>query len=548
VANTQCYILDENRQPVPIGVVGELYIAGDGLARGYLRRPELSAEKFLPDPFRSQPGARMYRTGDLAHYLADGNIQCLGRTDHQVKIRGYRIELGEIESIVARHAAVRQAVVVAREDTPGDKRLVCYFVAENPPSDLVDELRGLLRAALPEYMVPSHFVDLDAFPLTPSGKVDRKALPVPNAVAAQPQSSEARMPRSESERRIAAIFCDILELRNVGRDDDFFDLGGHSLTAVRTIARINQEFGVDLPVRVLFEAKTCAQLAHKVDLRANRQASAEPERWPILVPIQPSGSGTPLFCVARPNVNALGYAMLARQLGPKQPVYGLQAQLPEDPALDFTPQQYEDTAREYIKAMRSVQPNGPYHVIGQCQGAYIAFEMARQIEATGQRFGWLGILDAWTEENTRRKWLFALYRYGMALRSRVLRILQKFKRARPDANQKCLIGPASSSIPATNPGAAELRDPIPRPARELMRRTYFPGKEFKPPVISSKITVFAVDQQSFYRVRDKLMGWGDRTQGGVDAERVVGDHMTILREPHVSVLAEKIRRRLLPVP
>jgi len=397
-------------------------------------------------------------------------------------------------------------------------------------------------------MVPSHFVDLDAFPLTPNGKVDRKALPVPNTVAAQPQSSEARMPRSESEKRIAAIFCEILELRNVGRDDDFFDLGGHSLTAVRTIARINQEFGVDLPVRVLFEAKTCAQLAHKVDLRANRQTGAEPERWPILVPIQPSGSGTPLFCVARPNVNALGYAMLARQLGPKQPVYGLQAQLPEDPALDFTPQQYEDTAREYIKSDAVRAAERAVSCDGTVPGSVHRFRDGAADRGDGAALRLAGNPGCLDRSEHSSQVVVRPYRYGMALRSRVLRILQKFKRARQDANQKCLIGPASSSIPATNPGAAEPRDPTPRQARELMRRTYFPGKEFKPPVISSKITVFAVDHQSFYRVRDKLMGWGDRTQGGVDAERVAGDHMTILREPHVSVLAQKIRLLLLPVP
>jgi amino acid adenylation domain-containing protein len=548
VANTRCYIVDENRQPVPIGVVGELYLGGDGLARGYLRRPELTAEKFLPDPFRSQPGARMYRTGDLARYRADGNIECLGRTDHQVKIRGFRIELGEIESVLKQDPRIKQAVVLAREDTPGHKRLVGYLVPHGEEVPTRSELRSLLMPQLPDYMVPSDYVVLTEIPISPNGKIDRKALPAPQAATDQPPPSDAHMaPRSESEKRIAAILCEVLELRSVGLHEDFFDLGGHSLTAVRTVARINQEFGVDLSVRILFEAKTCAQLAQKVELRATREASAEPERWPILVPVQPSGAGTPLFCVARPNVNAIGYAILARHLGPEQPVYGLQAQLEEDPQIDFTRQQYEDTAREYIEAMRSVQPRGPYYVIGQCQGAYIAFEMARQIEASGQRFGWLGILDAWTEENTRHRWLFAAYRYAIALRSVALRTLDKIKHAVPGAPPECPTEPAASTAWVPTVSASGSPQPKPSSGPDLMHELYFPRKDFKPPAGASRITVFTVGRPEFYRVRDERMGWGDRTRGGVDVERVPGTHLTILREPHVNVLAEKILTRLPPV-
>jgi len=545
IANTTVHILDKSLRRCPVGVPGEIYIGGDGLALGYLNRPALTAERFVAAPFAA--GHRLYKTGDLGRWREGGILECLGRTDFQVKVRGHRIELGEIETALTSHDSVKQAAVIVREDRPGDARLVAYVI---PAQSTIDEsaLRTHLRAALPEYMVPRHFVALGSFPTTPNGKIDRKALPAPAAAANQPSTSDARMPRSESERKIAAILCEALELRSVGLDEDFFDLGGHSLLAVRIVSRINQEFGTSLPVRVLFEARTCAQLAQKVAPRTNRQLRAESDGWPIVIPIQPSGSGTPLFCVSRPNVNALGYALLARHLGPEQPVYGLQAQLPEDPAIDFTKQQYEDTAREYIKAMRSVQPQGPYHVIGQCQGAYIAFEMARQIEATNQPFGWLGILDAWTEENTRRKWLFAVYRYAMALRSRALRIVNKIKRARPRANPRGLIVPAASTALAANPGAARPPGPSPKPTPGLLLRTYFPGKDFRPPAISSRITVFTVGRPAFYRVRDKRMGWGDRTRGGVEVERVPGEHMTLLREPHVIVLAEKLRRWLPPGP
>ncbi len=263
VANTQCYILDQNRRPVPVGAVGELYIGGDGLARGYLGRPELTAEKFVPDPFRNQAGARMYRTGDLACYRSDGNLVCLGRSDHQVKIRGFRVELGEIEAGIARHPSIRQVVVVAREDVPGDKRLVAYFVAEEPPTDLIEQLHRQVRALMPEYMVPSHFVALEALPLSPNGKVDRKALPAPSgddAVVVR----ESVGPRNQTEAWLVSIWSELLGVATVGIDDNFFELGGHSLLAIKAMSRIRDAFKVDLPLRRLFESPTVAGIAAAV--------------------------------------------------------------------------------------------------------------------------------------------------------------------------------------------------------------------------------------------------------------------------------------------
>jgi amino acid adenylation domain-containing protein len=262
VANTQCYVLDEHLVPVPIGVVGELYLGGDGLARGYLGRAELTAEKFLPDPFRGEPGARMYRTGDLARYLADGNLECLGRTDHQVKIRGFRIELGEIEAALGRHDGVKQAAVVAREFGPTDTRLVAYVVLRDAEGPSSADLRRALRATLPDYMVPSTFVFLDALPLTPNGKVDRKALPAPEAL--RREAVTAAGPRTATESRIATLWSELLGVATVGRNDNFFDLGGHSLLAMRMIHRLEAELGVQLsPREVLF--RTLEQVATVCD-------------------------------------------------------------------------------------------------------------------------------------------------------------------------------------------------------------------------------------------------------------------------------------------
>ena len=265
VSNTQAYILDARQQPVPIGVPGELCLGGDGLARGYLNRPELTAEKFVSSPFAAIDGsARLYRTGDFARWRADGTIECLGRIDHQVKLRGYRIELGEIESALRVHEGVKDVVVLVHENVPGDKRLVAYLLVKGTEPPKAAELRDLLKARLPEYMVPSAFVTLDRFPLTPNGKLDRKALPAPDL--ARPELGKAFVaPRTPTEQVVAAIWSQILGLEQVGVHDNFFDLGGHSLSATRIISRLHAAFDLNLPLRSLFEAPTVASLATYVE-------------------------------------------------------------------------------------------------------------------------------------------------------------------------------------------------------------------------------------------------------------------------------------------
>ena len=269
IANAQCYILDAHRNPVPIGVAGELYITGDNMARGYYGRPDLTDERFVPNPFSRETGARMYRTGDLCRWLADGNIQCLGRIDHQVKIRGFRIELGEIEAILSRHEGVRQCVVVAREDAPGTKVLVAYVEAEAEAAarinDSRNDLRAYLKNKLPDYMVPSAFVVLDKLPSTPNGKVDRNALPAPGTDR-PPQEHSYAAPRSETEEKLARLWSDVLQLDRVGIYDSFFELGGHSLTATQLMSRIRGTLGVDAPLQSLFKAPTVAGFAEYIEV------------------------------------------------------------------------------------------------------------------------------------------------------------------------------------------------------------------------------------------------------------------------------------------
>ncbi|HEX8338672.1 MAG TPA: amino acid adenylation domain-containing protein, partial [Pyrinomonadaceae bacterium] len=275
VANTRAYVLDRHMEPVPLGVHGELYLGGDGLARGYLNRPGLTAERFIPDPFSPEPGARLYRTGDLARFLHDGQIEFLGRIDHQVKLRGFRIELGEVESALESLSGVRQSLAVVREETPGQPRLVAYVLAEEAASLSDAELREQLRAQLPDYMVPSTFVLLDAFPLTPNGKVDRRALPAPDS--AGEEGADYVAPRTPTEEVLAGIWCEVLGRERVGVGENFFEAGGHSLLATRVASRVREAFEAELPLRAFFTHPTVESLAQLVEQASGRRHEGHDE-------------------------------------------------------------------------------------------------------------------------------------------------------------------------------------------------------------------------------------------------------------------------------
>jgi amino acid adenylation domain-containing protein len=517
IGNTQVYVLDANLEPAPVGVPGELYIGGDGLARGYLNRPEVTAEKFVPDPIRARTGARLYRTGDLCRCLPDGNIQFLGRLDNQVKVRGFRIELGEIEAALSQHPSVRECVVIAREDRPGDKRLVAYVVPSPGHDASTADLRGFLKASLPEYMIPSAFVKLDAMPLTSNGKINRSALPPPEIT--QTSAASAVGPRDEFESVLLPIWERVLGTGSIGVTDNFFELGGHSLLAVRLLSEIKSATGKEIPLTALFQGATVEYLA-----KLMREGTASVPHATV-TEIQRGGSRPTFFAVVVPGVNTLGYLALAKCLGTDQPFYMLQGPGPRVRQRPYTAREFESMAADYVRAMREVQPEGPYHIGGMCEGARIAFDMARSLESQGQKVALLAVFDTWVLENSQNRFLWRFYYYSQRLRA--------IRRLSP-ADRRSVLSKALRNA------TRRLLRPSGTTTGNDWPSVYWPGKDFVPPKFNGKITIFKIPKQPLYYVHDPLMGWGARTTVGVEVRLINSRHSFMLREPYVRDLAAEL--------
>jgi amino acid adenylation domain-containing protein len=602
IANTQLYILDAYGNPVPIGVAGELHIGGVGVVRGYLHQPELTREKFIDfgfsisdfgleesddsqNPKSKILNPKLYKTGDLARYLPDGNIEFLGRIDHQVKIRGFRIELGEIETALLECPGVQACAVVVREDhvqeAPasgrGDKRLVAYVVGEVARGELrVAEgedsqpatrplqpatLRDFLRQKLPNHMIPSVFVMLDALPLSPNGKIDSRALPEPMTLAAVPGIDGAA--QTATETALAAVWAELLGVPQVGRHDNFFDLGGHSLLATRLIYRVQEIFAVSLSVHQLFSGPTVAEVATAIE-RMRQADRAVPgvlmgERPHALVPLQPQGNQRPFFLTPPVMGVVFPYYDLARLLGRDQPVYGLQAVGVAGEAAPLP--SVEALAAYYLNLIREVQPEGPYLLGGWSFGAHIAYEMAQQLQRAGDHVGLLTLID--TPPLVADK--LARLRTSLEfLVTSALPFIWPYVYDYLHLHFKEVTRPAK--------GIGERRWPDMALARSLLTSLLHgswddtQANEGGQPNLLSLLRVFLSNLQatnaytaqpyagSLTLVRTGQafgrhgqspdLGWRSLAMGGVSIYRTPGHHLDLLKQPNVQVLAGRLRALL----
>ncbi|MGI9073372.1 MAG: non-ribosomal peptide synthetase [Bryobacteraceae bacterium] len=541
IANTQVYILDDAGKPVPTGVAGELYIGGAGLARGYWNQPELTKQRFIDDPFGA-PGSRLYRTGDEAKFREDGNIECLGRKDDQVKIRGYRIELGEIETTLRQDPAVKDSAVIARDTENGEAQLVAFVVpAIGDAAADGDTLRARLKQVLPEYMVPAIFVNLPELPITPTGKVDRRALKSAPAILATNVTELEKFvsPRTDVERKLVAIFERLLEVQPVSITGNFFSLGGHSLLAVRLFSEIAKLCGSKLPPSTVFRAPTVELLA---EILAQEGAC---KAWSPLVPIKASGTLPPIFCVHARGSNLVRYHALANLLGPDQPFYGLQSTGLEGKRGSYVP--IEDMAAEYIEAIRTIQPKGPYNLAGWSFGGVVAFEMAQQLAATGETVGMLGLIDTFfpgrPEHFMKRSapgtplWKFDLY-WGELL------FAAPGERLRRIAGVLTSVAQKTKSVLRSAGKKVKQELTLAQMLAEIEKANLRAERAYVPKSFPGRVTLFWCSDWSFRVFHDTRLGWSDFSAGGLEVHVVPGNHKTMWEMPNAGTFAEKIRRCL----
>ncbi|WP_242895210.1 non-ribosomal peptide synthetase [Actinomadura litoris] len=523
--NTRVHVLDDALRLVAVGAPGELYIGGDGLARGYWNRPGLTAGRFVADPFGG-PGERLFRTGDTVRRRPDGTLDFIGRTDHQVKIRGFRIETGEIESVLTGHPSVRQAVVVARPDRHGDRQLVAYLVPGGTERADPVELRAHLAAHVPDYMVPAAFVWLEAFPLTPNGKIDRTALP--DAARGDTATGEIVEPATATERLVAGLWAEELDLDRVGATDTFRGLGGHSIAALRVVLRIKEATGHDVPLARLLGDGTVRVLAGMIDEGRHEEGS-------ILVPLR-EGTGTPLFLVHPLGGTVFCYGELADALPAGQPVYGLQAfdlAGPDGPRPDTV----EEIAGHYLRAVRAVQPEGPYRFGGWCMGGVVSYEMARQLEAEGEPVTTLALIDSSFADPVPPEWV--------------------------DDEAAAILGAFADTLPIT---VEELRR-IPAERRLRHALAVAEGHTARPDVggvddLRRLVALYRRHAIALLAYRDNThhayggdavvirgasaphdephLGWEPQVGGRLMVIETPGDHRTLLARPEVDDLADRL--------
>ena len=542
IANTQVYILDAFGQPVQVSVPGELYIGGDGVARGYLNCPELTAEKFVPNPFGNRPLSRLYRTGDLARYLADGRIEYMGRMDDQIKIHGVRIELGEVTANIQEHPNVKSSVVVGRKDDPNHPYLAAYIEAIPGKLLVADDLRLYLSDKLPTAMIPTRYVFLDCLPLTPNGKVDIRMLPPPDTML--PPKEDIVQPRDVIEAKLTRIWKKILRVDRLGIKDDFFQLGGHSLLAVEMFIQIQETFGVNLPLTSLFQKANIEHLANLI----HRQHGFI--KWSSLVEIQPSGSKPPLFCIHGLTGDVIWFSKLVPFMDPDQPMWGLQSQ-----GLDGVQKPLvtiEEMAALYIREIQSIQPIGPYYMCGYSFGGSLAFEIAHQMEQQGIGIGLLAIIDHASPKSDYYQVKYNLAFFSALVHNLPHRIAD-ILRLRPDqfiarlrrvttVFMKVLASKFSSKNP-TEIGATDLIDQaasMPTHVQNIIKINFYAIENYIPSYYTGTITLLRARGGKLFVSHDPQMGWGKFSKS-VAVKMISGSHLGLFEDSNIQYLAKELQ-------
>jgi len=540
ITNASCYILDEWMNPVPVGLPGELYIGGEPLARGYAGQPRETGERFVPNPFSEQAGERLYKTGDVCCWRVNGEIEFLGRTDHQVKIRGFRVEPAEIEAKLGRHPQIRATVVVAREDQPGDRRLVAYVVpaGDTPPS--VSELRGYLKASLPDYMIPVSYVMLDELPLSANGKVDRLALPQPEE--SRPEiETEYVPPGTDIEQQLAGIWAAVLGIERVGVHDNFFELGGYSLLATEVAFRIRQVVGTSLPVATLFNAPTISQLAQLLECDGGIEEAN------CVVPLHAKGDELAVFCVQPAGADVTPYQQLADALAPEHPVYGVS----DVPGAKRDFETLDEMGADFAQVILEHQPRGPYCILGWSAGAALAVSTAAALEREERRVALVGILDGGLR--TRAGELNPIEAFDLHLKTdyflpntfdampkdRRREFLDHMKRLSLREQFDWLVEWAREHGREILPPTVSWESIETDVRNTEMHLRLFNG--YSPPVIRAPLYVWWAEQNLGNR---RSVRWDRYTRGTVTTSQVPGDHVTFLKHPAVDVIASQLQEAL----
>lgn len=538
ISNTCFYILDEQQKPVPIGNIGELYIGGTGVARGYANSPEKTDYAFLKDPFDPKFGEMMYRTGDLGRMLPDMNMEFLGRKDNQVKIRGFRVELGEIENALSRYPGIKYAAVVAKDDTSGQKYLVCFLVPALTFSR--DGAIHHLKEILPVYMMPSLWIELTELPLNINGKIDRKALLALSISQAEEVISKPSVPLQNNEVLLCTIWEEVFGIEKIGIHDNFFELGGHSLMALQIMSRYEKKTGEKIPVAALFKYPTILSLLSSLEEHKTKKNES-------LVALKSTGNKIPLFLIHGDGLHVLNFKALAKYVDTEQPVYALQ---PKD--LDKIDEKIEtiaDIARNYIIEISEHQPNGPYAIAGYSFGGYIAIEMEKQFRLAGEEVKLLGIFDTNAEN------IFYNKSWYVKFPKKIIRQIPKFY-----WELKSLIKEPSSVLKYQRylffrkieellnwlglQKETEAENGITIQMKLISKRNAAALRNYKISPIDNYIYLFKAKTRPYFVDDFKYLGWRKYARKGVKVFEVTGDHDTMFKTPNVEELAQVLQKAL----